>query len=74
MFWGSSDQISGFHGNQNFQKTYNRENVVVRTVAPSFLIGSSSNLPETILQDMHKISDVFDFRPHRTFRFGVTLP
>ena len=50
MFWGSSDQISGFNGNQNLQKTYNRENVVVRTIAPSFLIGYSSNLPETILQ------------------------
>ena len=43
MFLARSDWNSGFHGNGYLTKGYNGENLV-STLAPSFLVGSSSYL------------------------------
>ena len=45
-FWARSDRNSGVHGNGKLPLGYNGENVVT-TLAPSFLIGSSSYLQLT---------------------------
>ena len=52
--------------------TYNGENVV-RRIATSFLIGSSS-IKLAGNEDSHKISDEFDFGTDWTIHFGVTHP
>ena len=71
MFWGRLDQNSGVHGNRNPPLTYNRENGVSTFVSVAF---------DPILfifagkEDMHYISDEFEFRPDRTTDYGVSCP
>ena len=71
-FWGRLDQNSGFHGNRKPPLTYNGENHV-STFSRLFLIWSflyffAGN------EDMHKISNEFEFRPDRTTDYGVSWP
>ena len=69
-FWGSLDQNSGFHGNRNPPLTYNGENDVATFSQLCFdpiLFILASN------EDMHKISDEFEFRPDRTPDYGVMV-
>ena len=46
MFRARSDQNSGFHGNRKLPYCYNGE-IIVATLAPLFLIGSSLYLQVT---------------------------
>ena len=72
-FWGRLDQNSGFHGNRKPPLTYNGENDVSTFFSVVFgwilfiLAGK---------EDMHKISDEFEFRPDRTTAtdYGVSCP
>ena len=68
-FWGRLDQNSGFHGNRKSLLTYNGEN----DVSPFFLV--VFDLVLLILagnEDMHKISDEFEFWSDRTTDYGVS--
>ena len=70
MFWGRLDQNSCFHGNRKPPLTYNGENDV----------STFSHLFFFILfilagnEDMHKISEEFEFQPDRTTDYGVSCP
>ena len=70
MFWGRLDQNSGIHGNRKLPLTYNEENDV-----PPFSVAFDPIL--FILagnEDMHKISDEFEFRLDLTTDYGVSCP
>ena len=70
MFWGRLDQNSGFHGNRKPPLTYNGENDVStfsRLLDPIRVIFAGN-------EDMHKISDEFEFQPDRTTDYGVSCP
>ena len=69
MFSGRLNQNSGFHGNRKPPLTYNGENDV-STFSLSFLIRSFFILAGN--EDMHKITDEFQFRPDRTTDYGVS--
>ena len=71
MFWGRLDQNSGAHGNRKPPLTYNGENGV-STFSRLLLIRSFFLLAGN--EDMHKISDEFEFRPGRTTDYGVSCP
>ena len=70
-FWGILDQNSGFHGNRKPALTYNGENDV-STFSRLFLIRAFLILAGN--EDLHKISDEFEFRPDRTIYYGVSCP
>ena len=65
------DQNSGFHGNRKRPLTCNGENIV-STFSQFFfypiLFVFAGN------EDMHKISDKFEFQPDRTTDYGVSCP
>ena len=70
-FWGRLDQNSGFHGNRKPPLTCNEENDVstffsVVFYPILFILAGNEN--------MHKISDEFEFRPDRTSDYGVSCP
>ena len=71
MFWSRLDQNSGVHGNRNPPLTYNGENGVTTFFSVAFdpiffmLAGN---------EDMHKISEEFEFWPDRTTECGVSCP
>ena len=70
MFWGRLAQNSGVHGNRKPPLTYNGENDVYPfSVAfdPILFILAGD-------EDMHKISDKFEFRQDRTTDYGVSCP
>ena len=62
------DATTGFHGNHRVIMGKN----VVSTLAPSFLIRSSSYLQVT--RTFLDISDKFEIRPDRTKDCGVSCP
>ena len=71
MFWGVLDQNSGAHGNRKPPLTYNGENWCLHLFSVAFdqfLFILAGN------EDMHKISDEFEFRPGRTTDYGVSCP
>ena len=62
-FWGRLDQNSGVHGNRKPLLTYNGGKWCFHPFSVAFdliLFILASN------EDMYKISDEFEFRPHRT--------
>ena len=63
-FWDRLDQNSGFHGNRKPPLTYNGKNDV-STFSRLFLMLAGN-------EDMHKISNKFEFRPDRTTDYGVS--
>ena len=69
MFWGRLDQNSGVHGNRKPPLTYNEENGVSTcfsvAIDPILFILAGK-------EDMHKISDEFEFPPDRTTDYGVS--
>ena len=68
-FWGRLDQNSGFHGNQKPPLTYNGKNDVStfsRLFSMLFRLAGNEN--------MHKISDEYEFWPDRTTDYGVSCP
>ena len=70
-FWGRLDQNSGFHGNRKPPLTYNGENDVsafsrLFFVSDLFILAGN--------EDMHKISDKFEFWLDRTTDNGVSCP
>ena len=71
MFWGRLDQNSGVHGNRKPPLTYKSGKWCLQL----FLVAFGSIL--FVLagnEDMHKISDKFEFRPDRTTDYGVSCP
>ena len=69
MFWGWLDQNCGVHGNRKPALTYNEENGVStfsRLLFDPILFIFAGN------EDVHKISDEFEFRPDRTTDYGVS--
>ena len=68
MFWGRLDQNSGVHGNRKPPLTYNGENSVSTFAYDPILFILAGN------EDMHKISDEFEFRPDRTTVYRVYCP
>ena len=68
---GRLDQNSGFHGNRKPPLTYSGENDA-STFSQLFLIRSFFILAGN--EDMHKISNKFEFRPDRTTDYGVSCP
>ena len=71
MFWGRLNQNSCVHGNRKSPLIYNGENSV-STFSLLFLIWSFFVLAGN--EDMHKISNEFEFRPDRITDFGVSCP
>ena len=72
IFWGRLDQQnSGVHGNRKPPLTYKGENGV-STFSRLLLILSFFILAGN--EDMHKISNEFEFRPDRTTDYGVSCP
>ena len=70
-FLGRLDQNSGFHGNRKPPLTYNGEkdvSIFSRLFFDPILFILAGN------EDMHKISDEFEFRPDRTTDYGVSCP
>ena len=70
-FWGRFEQKSGFHDNRRSPLTYNGENDVLQLFSIVFcriLFILTGN------EDMHKISNEFEFRPDRTTDYGVSCP
>ena len=67
-FWGRLDQNSGFHGNRKPPLTFNGENGV-STFSWLLLIWSFFILASN--EDIHKISDEFEFRSDRTTDYRV---
>ena len=65
MFWGRWDQNSGVHGNRKPPFTYNGENGV-STFSLLLLIQFFILFYYAGNEDMHQISDEFEFRPDRT--------
>ena len=70
-FWGRLDQNSGFHGNRKPPLTYNGENGVF-TFSWLFLIRFFFMLADN--EDMHKVSDKFEFWPDQSTDYGVSCP
>ena len=70
MFRSRLDQNSGAHGNRKPPLFYNGENGLhLFSVAfDQILFILAGN------EDMHKISDEFEFRPGRTTDYGVSCP
>ena len=76
-FWGRLDQISGFHGNRNPHWL-----TIWKTKSPPFLVFFFFfffffYLILFILagnEDMHNITDKFEFLPDRTTDYGVIRP
>ena len=71
MFWGRLDRNSGVHGNRKPPLTYNGKD----GVSTFFSVGFDSIL--FILaddEDIHKISDEFEFRLYQTTDYGVSVP
>ena len=66
MFWGRLDQNSGVHGNRKPPLTYIGEKGVSIFSPILFILADN--------EDMHKISDEFEFRPDRTTDYGVSCP
>ena len=66
-FWGRLDQSSGFHGNRKPLLTYNGLHLFLVVFDPVLLILAGN-------EDMHKISDKFEFRSDRTTDYGVSCP
>ena len=69
-FWGRLDKNSGFHGNRNphwliFGKTMSPPSLGCFVSILFILAGN---------EDMHKISDKFEFLPDRTTDYGVIRP
>ena len=58
------DQNSGVHGNRKPPLTYNLFSVAFDPIL--FILADN--------EDMHKISDKFEFRPDRTTDYGVSCP
>ena len=71
MFWGRLDQNSGVHGNRKPPLNYNGENGV-STFSRLLLIRSFFILAG--IEDMHIISNEFEFQPDRTTDYGVSCP
>ena len=69
MLKGRLNQNSGFHGNRIPPLTYNGKNDV-SSFSGLFLILFILAGKE----DMHKISDQFEFRPDQTTDYGVGCP
>ena len=70
MFWGRLDQNSGSHGDRKPPLTFNGENddsPFLGCFYPILFILAGN-------QDMHKISDEFEFRPDRITDYGVSCP
>ena len=69
-FWGRLDQNSGFNGNRKPPLTYNGENGVhlFSVVFNPILFIHAGN------EDMHKISDEFEFWPDRTTDYDCSCP
>ena len=70
MFWSRLDQNSGVHGNRKPPLTYNGENGVSAFLSafdPILFILAGN-------EDLHKISDEFEFHPDRTTDYGVSCP
>ena len=67
-FWGRWDQNSGFHGNRKPELTYNWCLPIFLVVFDLILFILAGN------EDMHKISDEFQFQPDRTTDYGVSCP
>ena len=67
---GQIGSNSGFHGNRKPPLTYNGENDVhlFSVVFDPILFILAVN------EDMHTISDEFEFRPDRTTDYGVSCP
>ena len=74
-FWGRWDQNSGFHGNRKPPLTYNGDNGVA-TFSRLLLIRSRLLLILILAgnEDMHKISDKFEFQPDQTTDYWVSCP
>ena len=70
-FWSRLDQNSGFHGNRKPPLTYNGENDVSTF---SWLFFDPILFILAGNEDMHKISDKFQFRPDRTTDYRVSCP
>ena len=70
-FFGRLDQNSGFHGNRKPLLTYNGENDVSTF---SWFVFDPDLLILAGIEDMHKISDEFEFRSDRTTDYGVSCP
>ena len=68
-FWGRLDQNSSFHGNRKPPLTYNGENNV-STFSRLFFYLILFILAGN--EDMHKITDKFEFLPDRTTDYGDT--
>ena len=70
MFCERLDSNSGVHGNRKPPLTYNG-----KMVSPPFL-GCFDPILFILAgnEDMHKISDEFEFRPDRTTDYGVSCP
>ena len=71
MFWSRLHQNSGVHGKRKPPFTYNGENGVFPLFSVAFdpillILGGN--------EDMHKISDEFEFRPDRTTDYRVSCP
>ena len=70
-FWGRLGQNSGFHDNRKSPLTYNGENDVSHLFSGVFdpiLFILADN------EDMHKISNKFEFRPDWTTDYKVSCP
>ena len=67
MIWGRLDQNSGFYGNRKPPLTYKGENDVSTFSRLFFIL-----LIFAGNEDMHKISDEFEFRLDRTIDYGVS--
>ena len=70
-FWGRLDQNAGFHGNRKPPLIYNGGKWCLHLFSVVFnpiLIILADN------EDMHKISDEFEFRPDWTTDYGVSCP
>ena len=71
MFWGRLDQNSDVHGNRRPPLTYNGGKLCLYLVSVVFdpiLFILAGN------EDMHIISDEFEFRPDRTTDYRVSCP
>ena len=68
-FWGRLDQNSGFHGKRKPLWL-----IMGNMMSPPFLSCFWSDPFYTGNEDMHKISERFEFWPDRTTDYGVSCP
>ena len=71
MFWGRMNQNYCVHGNKKPPLTYNGEKWCLRLFSVAFhpiLFILAGN------EDLHQISDEFEFRSDRTTDYGVSCP